>query len=329
LFFSWRILGRLLPEDVNGRVVGFAYLALSPMLLAMAWSVQNDTLALLLGFAALDYALAVGRDSFSVRHGVVLGIIVAAGLLAKATVWPLLVTVPIWLLVRRHGRKPWLVTVAFAATILVVAGWWFVRNALLYGDLLGPGTAPPSLGATAATHVSFLHNLGSAVENAVTYLWLPTEYWRNFFHAPGVLKALLVLLTGAIVIIGTLALVQSFGRFRMTGGGAGSLFTGQQRSGWFLVGLTGLMAFGGWLIQFVGELQPHTLGVQLAARLAYLALPLWAGLVALTAGTLGRLVPRLRPVVPIVVVVVMLVLNAWVLRSIHDTHIPAGYIINL
>ena len=63
LVFAWRVLGRLVPASSVGRPVAFAFLALNPMLLGMAWSVQNDSLALLLGFAAIDHASTVGRQS--------------------------------------------------------------------------------------------------------------------------------------------------------------------------------------------------------------------------------------------------------------------------
>ena len=124
MVFAWRLLTRLLPDQECERQVAFAVLALNPMLLAMAWSVQNDSLALLLGIAALDYASVVGRDAMGAREGALLGAIVAAGVLTKLTDWALVAAVPLWLVAAPVGRRAWNAVLAFAGSVALVV--WMV-----------------------------------------------------------------------------------------------------------------------------------------------------------------------------------------------------------
>ena len=311
LVFAWRLLGRLVPDSPAGRSVAFAFLALNPMLLAMAWSVQNDSLALLAGFAAIDYASGIGRRSLDGLHGAVLGAIVAAGVLTKLTDWALVVAVPLWLVLVPRARRPWKAVVAFGGSVAVLSGWWFIRNMVLYGDPLGRGKAAAESGGFAPYPLSGLHSVAHVTENVVTYLWLPTEYWRNVVHAPGAVKGLVLAMSMGILVVGLVALLRRAGPEQ----GVDDPVSGTEDNGpwsdtWSLVIVTGTIAFAAWLCLYFGW-------SALAPRLAYLALPLWAGLVGLAARAVGTRIPRICPVLPLSAVVVMLALCAWSLHAIH------------
>lgn len=315
LVFAWRLLGRLVPDSTMARSVAFAVLALNPMLLAMAWSVQNDSLALLIGFAAIDYASTIGRRSVNGLHGAVLGAIVAAGVLTKLTDWALVVAIPIWWLLVPRGLRPWKAIVAFGGSLAALSGWWFIRNAHLYGDPLGRGKAAAESGGFAPYPLSGLHSLAHAGENVISYLWLPTEYWRNVVHAPGGLKGLLVVTSLVVLVAGPIALVRRT-QPRPTEAPASALDESDPTSdAWSLVVIAGVVAFVAWLLLYFGW-------SALAPRLAYLALPLWMGLVGLATRAAGHLVPRLRPVLPIGTVVVMVGLCAWGLHAVHGVDTP-------
>jgi D-alanyl-D-alanine carboxypeptidase (penicillin-binding protein 5/6) len=317
LICAWRLLVRLLPDRETECLVAFAVLALNPMLLAMAWSVQNDSLALLLGFAALDYASAVGREPMGIREGALLGVIVAAGVLTKLTDWALVAAIPMWLLVAPTGRRAWGAVVAFGGTIAALSGWWFIRNEIMYGDPLGRGKAAAESGGFLPYPFTGLHSIVHAGENVVTYLWLPTEYWRGLIHAPAIVKGAVLVLSVAILVLGSTALVRRF-RDRQDHE-ADRAAGGSWSDAWALVTITGVTAFAVWLVLYFGW-------SALAPRLAYLALPLWVGLVGLAAGTVIRWFPRIRPVLPAATVVTMVALSAWALAAVHGTSIPVDFI---
>jgi D-alanyl-D-alanine carboxypeptidase (penicillin-binding protein 5/6) len=317
LLCAWRLLVRLLPHHETECRVAFAVLALNPMLLAMAWSVQNDSLALLLGFAALDYATTVGREHMSARQGAVLGLIVAAGVLTKLTDWALVAAIPAWLLLAPTSRRAWGAVVAFAGSVGVLSGWWFVRNVVMYGDPLGRGRAAAESGGFLPYPLTGLHSIVHAGENVVTYLWLPTEYWRGLIHAPAVVKGSVLGLSVTTLVLGSTALVRRFQR--RPGHGPARAPTDSWSGTWSLVVITGVIAFTVWLVLYFGW-------SALAPRLAYLALPLWMGLVGLAAGTMVRGIPRIRPVLPSATIVTMVALTAWCLVAIRGTSIPWGFI---
>ena len=300
LVFAWRVLGRLVPGGSVGRPVAFAFLALNPMLLGMAWSVQNDSLALLLGFAAIDYASTVGRRSIDGLHGAVLGAIAAAGVLTKLTDWALVVAIPLWLVLVPRARRPWRAVLAFGGSLAALSGWWFVRNMVLYGDPLGRGKAAAESGGFGPYPLSGLHSLAHVAENVVTYLWLPTEYWRNVVHAPGAVKGLVLLMSLVLLLVGLIAYLHSAERRHRADPEPGLDDNGPWSETWSLVIVTGTVAFVAWLFLYFGW-------SALAPRLAYLALPLWAGLVGLAARAVGMAIPRIRHSLPMGAVVVMLV----------------------
>jgi hypothetical protein len=322
LVFAWRLLGRLVPDSPVGRPVAFAFLALNPMLLAMAWSVQNDSLALLIGFAAIDYASTVGRRSIDGLHGAVLGAIVAAGVLTKLTDWALVVAIPLWLVLVPRARRPWRAVLAFGGSLAGLSGWWFIRNMVLYGDPLGRGKAAAESGGFGPYPLSGLHSLAHVTENVITYLWLPTEYWRNVVHASGGVKGLVLVMSLVVLVIGLIAIGHGVERRQGAEPVSDVDDTGPWSDAWLLVIVTGTIAFGAWLCLYFGW-------SALAPRLAYLALPLWAGLVALAARTVGTLAPRIRPVLPMSAVVVMLALCAWSLYAIHGADTPSLFIKHL
>jgi D-alanyl-D-alanine carboxypeptidase (penicillin-binding protein 5/6) len=310
LVFAWRLLGRLMPDSPVGRSVAFAFLALNPMFLGMAWSVQNDSLALLIGFAAIDYASTIGRRSVDGLHGAVLGAIVAAGVLTKLTDWALVLALPLWLVLVPRARRPWRAVLAFGGSVSVLSGWWFIRNMVLYGDPLGRGKAAAESGGFGPYPLSGLHSVAHVTENVITYLWLPTEYWRNVVHAPGAVKGLVLVISLVVLVVGPVAHVRSARPRHGADPVSGFDDTGPWSDAWSLVILTGTMSFAAWLYLYFGW-------SALAPRLAYLALPLWAGLVGLAARAVGTRAPRIRPVLPMSAVVGMLALCVWSLHAIH------------
>ncbi|MHB1717679.1 MAG: glycosyltransferase family 39 protein, partial [Acidimicrobiales bacterium] len=96
----WRLLVRLVPPS-PGRVVALACFVLSPMLVAMSWSVENDIAAVLLSFLVLDLVLSrQASDGLDARWSLLAGLLTGVALVTKLTAWPLVVSVPLWIFFR-------------------------------------------------------------------------------------------------------------------------------------------------------------------------------------------------------------------------------------
>jgi hypothetical protein len=130
--------------------------AFNPMFVHIMASVNNDTLAVALSSLALLIGARMIRRGATARQAVLLGVVLGGAALTKASGLALALVVPVFVLVSalarwRHGDKvtrrqgdhtqsPFhLVTLSLAMALpaFVIAGWWYVRNQALYGDLTG------------------------------------------------------------------------------------------------------------------------------------------------------------------------------------------------
>lgn len=273
---------RSLPDLPLPALVGGAVVALgNPMVVGMAMSVQNDLLALVLGAAAL---VAGQRDGPSPR-ALTAGLLAGAAVLTKLTAWPVVVTLVLLYLLRRRPRQ----ALIFVASGAAVSAWWFVRNLSLYGDLTGQRGVEAAGYRFPAAGLSGLGGPVGLARQLVTYLWVPTEYYRNSISSPAVLDVALVALTAVIGVVGVVAAAR------------------RARPG--LLAAVTVLAVAGWLVTFV-------LVQAVAPRLAYAGLVGWAALAALTTNVWR---PRLLALCASVAVVL---LNVAVLVAVHRTDVP-------
>jgi 4-amino-4-deoxy-L-arabinose transferase-like glycosyltransferase len=280
-----RLLGHSSPS-----VAAVAIFALNPMLLTMSSSVQNDTLVLVLGLLALELALGRLSEQPTFRSALFVGVVAGLAVLTKLTAWPAVLAIAAWL-VWRHRRDALRPLTAFVVAVLAVSGWWFVRNIVLYGDPTAAAGVRRAGFSFDAYHVHGAAGIAHILEELVTYLWLPTEYVRNFISAPVALKAGLLLMTAAVLITGLLGIRHS-----------------RKVPSWLIVG-TALVSIGSWLVT-------HLAYQAVAPRVAYMFLPLWIGLVGLA---LAR-IPRRAAIVGVTVLLVCL--NAWTLYELARVQSP-------
>ncbi len=135
-------LGRMIFPDRPGVALGMVGLvAFMPQFLFLSASVNNDNLVILISTWVLvlltSWLRAPGLPRWPSLVG--LGTLLGLGALAKYSgllLWLLVVLVMAWLTWRRKGIR-WLLTAGFIVfgLALVLSGWWFVGNLLLYGDL--------------------------------------------------------------------------------------------------------------------------------------------------------------------------------------------------
>jgi len=142
-------LGQMLGGPAVGALAA-ALVAFNPMFVHIMASVNNDTLATALSTLALWQGARMIRDKRGLRDGLLLGEVLGGAALTKASGLALVLVVPAFILLarlwqaRQAGRP--LRTVARQLVSLgtaswlpaaLIAGWWYARNGLLYGDLTG------------------------------------------------------------------------------------------------------------------------------------------------------------------------------------------------
>jgi 4-amino-4-deoxy-L-arabinose transferase-like glycosyltransferase len=118
-----------------------ALTAFNPMFLFVHAAVNNDSLAILLGSLGLFLLVGLWRrpaDQRSWQQIAVLGIVLGLGTLTKLSLLGLLglSVLALALLAWQQRKLRFFVqgTALLLAGVLVVAGWWFLRNWRLYGD---------------------------------------------------------------------------------------------------------------------------------------------------------------------------------------------------
>lgn len=137
IWLLWRLIGTVAAPDLA--VAGAATAALLPMQCFMATRVSNDPLAAAWWTSALWCWVLAIRDGPTPRLGLLAGLAVGAALLTKQNS---LVLLPLSLLAAAlaAGRWGWRSAARSLAVSLAVAallaGWWYLRNAVVYGDLL-------------------------------------------------------------------------------------------------------------------------------------------------------------------------------------------------
>ncbi len=141
------LLGReLFPQRPEVALGAAALNAFLPMFLFISGSVNNDNLSNLLGslLLLLIVRLLKAKRAPSLRMYALVGVVAGAGLLAKLSIGLLIPLVALALLVltlRFRSWRPLLIGgLISGALTIVIAGWWYLRNAQLYGDPTGLNT---------------------------------------------------------------------------------------------------------------------------------------------------------------------------------------------
>jgi 4-amino-4-deoxy-L-arabinose transferase-like glycosyltransferase len=139
LLIAHAIVCELFPKDRLLGLTATSFIATIPMHIATTSAINNDTLAELILALVIWLCVRQLKAGLSQRQTVMLGVLLALALLTKTTIYaPVLLSSLLVLTVRwrERGRRAVLrrlVTVYGLA--LLLSGWWFARNLLVYGDL--------------------------------------------------------------------------------------------------------------------------------------------------------------------------------------------------
>jgi Dolichyl-phosphate-mannose-protein mannosyltransferase len=134
-------------EAAAGKVLGkraallsASFVAFLPQFLFISGSISNDNLATTLSAAALWRVACLFNHGLGWRRALVVGLVVGGASITKlsaAALVPLVLLVVAYLAWREGA---WKLGIRFGATFLavvaLVAGWWYLRNVQLYGEVL-------------------------------------------------------------------------------------------------------------------------------------------------------------------------------------------------
>lgn len=141
---AFLVVRAIFPQELSLQLAVAGFVAFLPMRSAIAGSVSNDALAELVATLLLLTMVQILRTGFRKGQALLLGFLLGLALLTKMTLYGYL---PLALLVAllspsqgKNGNSSRLRLLGLTlAVALLISGWWFVRNALVYGgtDLFG------------------------------------------------------------------------------------------------------------------------------------------------------------------------------------------------
>lgn len=121
-----------------------ALTAFNPMFLFITGSVNNDNLMILLGTWTLLLTTRLLTEGLTTRRAITLAVVLTLGTLTKVSGVTLVPLVGLALLIHGWHKREWRQVITAGLVIgfiwLVLAGWWYLRNLQLYGELFGTHT---------------------------------------------------------------------------------------------------------------------------------------------------------------------------------------------
>jgi 4-amino-4-deoxy-L-arabinose transferase-like glycosyltransferase len=135
----YAVARRLFPLRPALAVGAAALVALLPEAQYLAGAINDDNLAWLSGaLLVLAGVVVMQSDQLTLRLSLGVGLTVALAVLAKETVWALALVLLVVVGVHFARQLRVLHAAALLVPTIVLAGWWFVRNAVEFGSPLPP-----------------------------------------------------------------------------------------------------------------------------------------------------------------------------------------------
>jgi 4-amino-4-deoxy-L-arabinose transferase-like glycosyltransferase len=173
VWLTYRIALELFPERQHLALSAAAVNAFTPMFLFISGAVNNDNLTMLLCALGLlmivkrlrepaepanrrigESANRLAEFGLSIGKWLPLGIVLGLGALTKTSALAMMPIAGLAVIVVAWRKGSWAEffagTIATAVPVLLIAGWWYVRNIQLYGDVTGISAFIDVLGRRAA-----------------------------------------------------------------------------------------------------------------------------------------------------------------------------------
>ncbi|GAB4480235.1 MAG: hypothetical protein Kow00124_26740 [Anaerolineae bacterium] len=173
LLAAYGVFCELWPLRPAVRLLALGFTAFWPQFLYQSSVITNDNLLVLMCGIALLLMLRWLRLGPSWRRAAILGLVLGAALLTEASAAHL--AIPMGLVILLDLKRSWRHALLVLGVVFVVAGWWYIRNWVVYGH-------PLLLNAVAATWASDIIN-GGRFSLPVALDRLPTVYhtaWARF-----------------------------------------------------------------------------------------------------------------------------------------------------
>ncbi len=178
VWLTWAIGRSLWPKRPYLALGGAAFVAFNPMFVYLSGAVNNDIVAAAAGGALLLASVRLLRDDADLtwRWGLLFGLLYALALMSKfnlAAMGLVVATAVTYVAWQKQQWRQWFqVGLTAAAATLLLAGWWFVRNQLLYGELTGFQTMTNIWGGRDPSQSFWL------AVSEIPYAW--TSLWGRF-----------------------------------------------------------------------------------------------------------------------------------------------------
>jgi hypothetical protein len=180
--------------------------AFNPMFLFIMSAVSNDPLVTMLNSIALYLIVLLLKEGFNTRRDVLLAVIIALATLTKLSGLALVPVAAITGLYVSYQRRDirGLVTLggAMLGIWLALAGWWYLRNIQLYGELFGTSTMVQMMGARPETFT--FQTLIAEFEG------FRISYWGNFGWVNILTPPLFYQVMDGLVLLATLGIIWVF-----------------------------------------------------------------------------------------------------------------------
>ena len=140
----------VMPGHIGFALLATAFTAFNPQFIFISASVSNDSLVNMLAALITWQMLLMLRDGFHNRRSLGLALLIALASLAKLsglTVAAVVGLASLWLVLRTRDFRGFITLAAAVLGFwLVIAGWWYLRNLMVYGELFGTATMLDNFG---------------------------------------------------------------------------------------------------------------------------------------------------------------------------------------
>ncbi len=140
---AFLVVRAIFPQELPLQLAVAGFVAFLPMRSAIAGSINNDALAEMVATALLLLMVTILRTGLRKGKAILLGVLLGVAMLTKMTLYGYLpLALGVALLFPHQGKGSggrWRLLGVTVAVALLIGGWWFVRNGLLYGptDIFG------------------------------------------------------------------------------------------------------------------------------------------------------------------------------------------------
>ncbi|MEM8858131.1 MAG: hypothetical protein AAGD96_07415 [Chloroflexota bacterium] len=146
MLVTWLTARLIWPKNLWMAAGAVPLMAFLPQFLYMSGTLNNDVIAALAGGCVCLAGVALirrpGPLNLPVRWGIIFGAVYSLALMSKFNLAPfglslglVIIYKTLWL--HRHWKRFLVAGSAMMGTTAVLAGWWFVRNQILYGEPTG------------------------------------------------------------------------------------------------------------------------------------------------------------------------------------------------